>query len=70
MIVTTDDPRDLEFRLFGTFDVRLKEHALPPLRSRKEKWLLALLVLRPSSVSAVPPLLQSRWTSSQGPHQG
>lgn len=31
-------------------------------------WLL--VVLRPSSVSAAPPLLQSHLTSSQGPHQG
>ena len=45
MIVEAKEPRDLEFRLFGIFDVRLKGRPLPPLRYRKEKWLLALLVL-------------------------
>src|SRR5207248_1808120 len=33
-------------RLFGPLDVRLGEMPLPPLRSRKGFWLLALLVLR------------------------
>ncbi len=40
------DPAPLEIRLFGTFDVRVRGHALPPLRYRKELWLLALLALR------------------------
>lgn len=39
-------PVALEIRLFGTFDVRVRGHALPPLRYRKELWLLALLTLR------------------------
>src|SRR5262252_2299634 len=46
MAVATKETWDLEIRLFGTFDVRLKERPLPPLRYRKEKWLLALLALR------------------------
>lgn len=36
----------LEFRLFGTFEARVGGRPLPPLRSRREQWLLALLVLR------------------------
>lgn len=36
----------LEIRMFGTFDVRVRGHALPPMRYRKELWLLALLALR------------------------
>jgi predicted ATPase/DNA-binding SARP family transcriptional activator/Flp pilus assembly protein TadD len=39
-------PFGLEIRLFGTFEVRVRGHALPPLRYRKELWLLALLALR------------------------
>ena len=46
MGVETKGPWDLECRLFGTFDVRLEGRPLPPLSYRKEKWLLALLVLR------------------------
>jgi len=36
----------LEMRLFGTFEVTLGGRPLPPLRYRKELWLLALLTLR------------------------
>ena len=36
----------LELRLFGAFDVRVHGSPLPPLRYRKEQWLLALLALR------------------------
>lgn len=36
----------LEVRLLGGFDVRVEGGPLPPLRSRREQWLLALLVLR------------------------
>lgn len=46
MTVQTNELGGLECRLFGTFDVRLKGLSLPPLRYRKEKWLLALLILR------------------------
>ncbi len=43
--------RTLKLRLFGTFQACLGEKPLPPLRSRKGDWLLALLVLRGSAVS-------------------
>src|SRR5579884_1184708 len=36
----------LVLRLFGPFDVRLKDAPLPSLRTRKHQWLLALLALR------------------------
>jgi non-specific serine/threonine protein kinase len=36
----------LDLRLFGAFDVRVQGQPMPPLRYRKEQWLLALLVLR------------------------
>src|SRR5438874_1513038 len=36
----------LRIRLFGPFQVTVSEQALPPLRSRKVPWLLALLALR------------------------
>ena len=36
----------LQIRLFGAFDVQINGVAIPPLRSRKVQWLLALLVLR------------------------
>lgn len=36
----------VEFHLFGRFEVRLDDRPLPHLRSRREQWLLALLVLR------------------------
>lgn len=36
----------LEIRLFGAFDVQINGSPLPPLRSRKGQWLLALMVLR------------------------
>jgi predicted ATPase/DNA-binding SARP family transcriptional activator len=35
----------LELRLFGTFEARVQGEPLPPLRYRKELWLLALLAL-------------------------
>lgn len=46
MTTTAQDDCPLEIRLFGTFDVRVEGRPLPPLRSRKEQWLLALLALR------------------------
>src|SRR5947207_14739131 len=36
----------LGIRLFGPFEAQLAGQPLPPLRSRKGEWLLALLVLR------------------------
>ena len=40
------DKAGLEVRLFAGFEVRLGGKPLPPLRSRREQWLFALLVLR------------------------
>src|SRR5437870_12541351 len=36
----------LAIALFGAFDVRLQDRALPRLRSQKSQWLLALLALQ------------------------
>jgi predicted ATPase/DNA-binding SARP family transcriptional activator len=36
----------LQIQLFGAFDVRVNGVPIPPLRSRKVQWLLALLILR------------------------
>ena len=38
--------RGLSIRLFGAFETRVNDSPIPPLRSRKVQWLLALLVLR------------------------
>lgn len=46
MPVDAKEPLALEIRLFGTFEVRVQGRPLPPLRYRKELWLLALLALR------------------------
>jgi len=46
MRVHTRPQAALEFRLFDTLEIRVNGRALPPLRSRKEKWLLALLALQ------------------------
>jgi DNA-binding SARP family transcriptional activator len=35
----------LELRLFGPFEARVRGALLPPLRTRKDAWVLALLVL-------------------------
>jgi predicted ATPase/DNA-binding SARP family transcriptional activator len=37
---------ELNIRLFGPFSARLNDTPLPPLRTRKGQWLLALLALR------------------------
>jgi predicted ATPase/DNA-binding SARP family transcriptional activator len=45
-----DDPEQsaapLAIALFGPWDVRVAERCLPPLRSQKSQWLLALLALQ------------------------
>ncbi|HLV81248.1 MAG TPA: tetratricopeptide repeat protein [Chthonomonadaceae bacterium] len=43
---SNEPAESLVIRLFGPFDVRLGGRPLPRLRSHKEQWLLALLVLR------------------------
>ncbi len=44
-------PNALNLRLFGGLQACLGEKPLPPLRSRKGEWLLALLALRRTAVS-------------------
>lgn len=39
-------PPSLQIRLLGPFSVRVQHRPLPPLRTRKHAWLLALLILR------------------------
>src|SRR5262245_40361544 len=48
MVLKQENPRlpTVEFRLLGGFDVLVNGQPLPPLRSRREQWLLTLLVLR------------------------
>src|SRR5437773_470149 len=41
-----DSPCRLCIRLFGPFEAQRHGEPLPPLRSRKVQWLLALLILR------------------------
>ena len=55
-----NDPA-LSIRLFGTFDIRIHGAPLPKLRSRKEKWLLALLVLERGRDVARTKLAQALW---------
>jgi predicted ATPase/DNA-binding SARP family transcriptional activator/Tfp pilus assembly protein PilF len=43
---TEHTPPGLEIRLLGPLDVRVSGKPLPPLRTRKGQWLLALLALR------------------------
>src|SRR5581483_8167603 len=43
---SADPTAGLEIRLFGPFTARLHGKPLPPLRTRKGQWLLALLALR------------------------
>lgn len=51
----------LEVRLFGGFDVRIEGEPLPALRSRREQWLLALLVLRQDRNTARDWLATTLW---------
>jgi predicted ATPase/DNA-binding SARP family transcriptional activator len=54
-------PSIFEVRLFGGFDARLNGKSLPPLRSRREQWLLALLVLRQDRDTARDWLATTLW---------
>jgi predicted ATPase/DNA-binding SARP family transcriptional activator len=45
-VASKADGRPLEIRLFGPLEVSLHGMPLPPLRSQRAKWLLALLALR------------------------
>ena len=51
----------LEIRLFGTWEARTHGRPLPPLRSRKERWLLALLALRFHTETFRETLAASLW---------
>lgn len=53
-----------EVRLFGGFDVRVDGNPLPSLRSRREQWLLALLVLRQDRDTAREWLATTLWPDS------
>lgn len=54
----------LEIRLFGPFSVRVNDVALPPLRTRKGQWLLALLALRSPRVVSREWLASLLWPDS------
>jgi predicted ATPase/DNA-binding SARP family transcriptional activator len=56
-----------EVRLFGGFYVRVEDHPLPPLRSRREQWLLALLVLRQDRNTARDWLATTLWPDNDEP---
>ena len=51
----------LMIRLFGGFEARVQGMPLPNLRSRREKWLLALLVLEGGREISRPKLAQTLW---------
>ncbi len=51
----------LEIQLFGGFEARVDGRPLPPLRSRREQWLLALLVLRQGRDTSRDWLAASLW---------
>lgn len=57
----------LEIRLFGHPDVRLHNEPLPPLRSRRGLWLLALLTLRAGREVERSWLAGTLWADSDEP---
>src|SRR5882724_3516234 len=57
----------LEIRLLGGFDARVDDHPLPPLRSRREQWLLALLVLRQDRDTSRDWLAATLWPDNDAP---
>ncbi|MCW3096940.1 MAG: hypothetical protein JWL77_2558 [Chthonomonadaceae bacterium] len=69
MTVTADNPPTSSFqvRLLGGFEVRLGDGPLPPLRSRREQWLLALLVLRQDRDTARDWLAAALWPDNDAP---
>src|SRR5687768_16383828 len=54
----------LSIRLLGGFDVWVDGRPLPRLRSRSERWLLALLVLRHDRDTDRAWLAETRWPES------
>jgi predicted ATPase/DNA-binding SARP family transcriptional activator len=59
--VPEDGETRLKIRLFGAFDALLAGRPLPPLRSQKGKWLLALLALRQGQELPRTLLAQTLW---------
>src|SRR5579871_5771444 len=57
----------VEFRLLGGFDVLINGQPLPPLRSRKVRWLLALLALRLGRGIPRDRLAETLWPDSEAP---
>ncbi|MCW3095411.1 MAG: transcriptional regulator, LuxR family [Chthonomonadaceae bacterium] len=55
----------LEVRLFGGFEARVDDRPLPPLRSRREQWLLALLVLRQDRDTSRDWLASTLWPDNE-----
>ena len=55
----SDKPGALDLRLFGSFDALVEGEPLAPLRSRKGKWLLAILALNRNTAA------RPRWLSGQ-----
>src|SRR5262249_51417257 len=52
--------RDLEFLILGPFEIRSGDHVLP-LRSAKQRALLAILLLHPNEVVSSDRLLEDLW---------
>ena len=57
-------PPALEIRLFGPMEVSVAGRPLPPLRSRSERWLLALLALRHGRATERSWLAATLWPDS------
>lgn len=60
----TSELPPLTIRLFGGFEVKVNGSPLPPLRTRKGQWLLALLVLRSNREVARDWLAGTLWPDS------
>src|SRR4051794_14483711 len=60
-------PPPLTLRLFGAFEAYRGAAPLPRLGRRKDRWLLALLALRPGAEVARPWLAGTLWPDSSEP---
>lgn len=66
MSETCFEPRsDLQISLLGPFEVRIDGRPMPQVRSRKERWLLALLVLRHAREVERDWLAETLWPDSR-----
>ena len=61
---TDVEPPPLEFRLLGGCEIRVQGTPLPPPRYHKERWLLALLVLRHDRETSRDTLAAAFWPDS------